>query len=283
MEFLYGWFEKFASMTWVTIAALAAALIGAGAALIKRDKAKPVLIATGIVEALIFAAALILFAVKGGETTGFEDVDLSAAVMALIIGGLVIFMAICMIVSGRKQKWSARDIALAAMCVAMSFILSCIKLYSMPQGGSITPASFLPMVIYIAAFGPGRGLVLGCAYGLLQLIQGAYVVHPVQLLVDYPMAYGAMALGGLVRYIKMPRWLKLPSAVVLGYLGRYAMAVLSGTVFFAEYAGGQNAFVYSAVYNLSYLGFDCLVCAIVAFLPAFARLTDSVRKGSLGA
>ena len=92
------------------------------------------------------------------------------------------------------------------------------------------------------------------------------------------MAFGALALGGVVHNMKMSNALKLPVAVVLGYIGRYVMAVLSGAVFFAEYAGEQNAWVYSLVYNITYLGPDCLVCAIVALIPGMAGLTERIRK-----
>ena len=66
-------------------------------------------------------------------------------------------------------------------------------------------------------------------------------------------------------------------AVLLAAVGRYAMAVLSGTVFFAEYAGDQNALVYSLVYNISYIGPDVLVCMIVSCIPGMARLVDVIR------
>ena len=266
-----NWFEEFSEFTWFTIALLAVALLGGIFALIKRDKAKPIMAIAGIAEIIIIAAAFI---------TGrpFEGVDRGSGLYIVIIAILIIVMALIMIISGRKDKWGARDIAYAAMCVAMSFILSCIKLFTMPQGGTITPASLLPMMVYTAAFGPARGLVVGCAYGLLQLFQGAYVIHPMQMLVDYPMAFGALALGGFANYIKMPERLKLPAAVVLGYIGRYIMAVLSGVIFFAEYAGDQGALIYSLVYNISYLGPDCVVCALVALIPGFGRLINMLKK-----
>lgn len=275
-----NWFEDFGEFTWFTIAMLAVALVGGIFALIKRDRTKLIMTITCIAEAAIIVAALATFFVIGNaEGSAFEDISISAALFSLIIALLVIVMVAIMVISGRKEKWGARDIAYAAMCVAMSFILSYIELFSMPQGGSITPASLLPIMIYIVAFGPARGLVVGFAYGLLQLLQGATVIHPLQLLVDYPMAFGALALGGVVYGMKsMPRSLKLPVAVVLGYIGRYVMAVLSGAVFFAEYAGEQNAWIYSLGYNITYLGPDCLVCVIVSLIPGMAGLTERIRK-----
>lgn len=274
-----NWFEDFGEFTWFTVAILAVALIGGIFALVKRQRTRLIMGIVCAVEAVIIAAALFMFIFAGnGEGSPFEGVSISAAAFSAIIALLAVVMIAIMAISGRKEKWGARDIAYAAMCVAMSFILSSIKLYSMPQGGTITPASLLPMTIYIVAFGPARGLAVGFAYGLIQLLQGAYVVHPMQLLVDYPMAFGALALGGVVNYIKMPRMLKLPAAAMLGYLGRYVMAVLSGAVFFAEYAGGQNAWIYSLGYNITYLGPDCLVCVAVSLIPGIAGLTERIRR-----
>ena len=271
-------FEDFTEFGVFTVAFLLIAIVGGIAALIKKQHAKRAMLITGIAEAVVLVAALITFAVRGTSSAVFADISLGTGLYTAMVIILLAFMAVVMVISGRKKPWTPRDIAFAAMCVAMSFILSCIKLFTMPQGGTITPASLLPMMVYTAAFGPARGLVVGCAYGLLQLFQGAYVIHPMQMLVDYPMAFGALALGGFANYIKMPERLKLPAAVVLGYIGRYIMAVLSGVIFFAEYAGDQGALIYSLVYDISYLGPDCVVCALVAFIPGFGRLINMLKK-----
>lgn len=262
-----------------TIAFLAVALVGGVAALVQKQYAKRIMIGVGVLEAAVVISGLIYFAtLKDASGTVFEGVELGTGLYSLIVALLIAVMAAIMVLSGRRERWTPRDVASAAMCVAMSFILSCIRLFEMPQGGSITPASLLPMTIYILAFGPARGLVVGFAYGLLQLFQGAYIIHPMQMLVDYPMAFGALALGGVVKYIKMPDALKLPAAVLLGYVGRYIMAVLSGVIFFAEYAGEEGALIYSLVYNVSYLGPDCVVCMAVSLIPGFGRLIKSLQK-----
>ena len=93
------------------------------------------------------------------------------------------------------------------------------------------------------------------------------------------MAFGALALGGFARYLPLNKKLQLPVAVVFAYVGRYLMAVLSGVAFFGEYAPeGQSALAYSLVYNITYLGPDCVVCALISLIPGFDRLTESLRK-----
>ena len=190
----------------------------------------------------------------------------------------LIMAAVALAAGSRKIKWDSRRLAMGAMCIAIAFVLSCIRLFRMPQGGSITPAAMLPLVMFMVAGGPLPGFVVGCAYGLLQLITDPYVIHFVQLLVDYPLAYGAMILGCLAMLLPIQKRWKLPVAVLLAGVGRYVMAVLSGVVFFAEYAGEQNALVYSLGYNISYLGPDTLVCAVVACIPGMSRLVDMIQK-----
>ena len=194
-----------------------------------------------------------------------------ALLVALFAAGVILAMG------SRKTQWNSHSVAMGAMCIAIAFVLSCIRLYRMPQGGSITPASMLPLVMFMVACGPLQGFVVGCAFGLLQLITDPYVIHPIQLLVDYPLAYGAMILGCLATALPVDKRWKLPLAALLAGLGRYAMAVLSGAIFFAEYAGEQNAWVYSLVYNISYIGPDVLVCMLVACIPGMPRLVERIR------
>ena len=91
-----------------------------------------------------------------------------AIVAALVIVGIVLFA-----VTRDQKKWTARMLANAALCIALSFILSYIRLYKLPQGGSITLASMLPIFLFAYAYGVGPGMLVGAAYGILQIIQQA--------------------------------------------------------------------------------------------------------------
>lgn len=194
-----------------------------------------------------------------------------------VILGLLVAMFFALTFGAKRAKWNARRLANAAMCIAIAFVLSLIKIWEMPQGGTITPASMLPLVLFCLAAGPWQGIAMGCAYGMLQLLDNPYVIHPVQLLVDYPLAFGAVALACVAAKIPVRDSVKLPIAVLLGFVGRYIMAVISGTVFFAEHAGDQNALIYSLGYNIAYLGPDCIVCMLVACVPGMSRLWKSMK------
>lgn len=197
----------------------------------------------------------------------------TAAIVAVL---LVMGILMC---TQKKDSWTTRRLAYAAMCIAIAFVLSCIKLFRMPQGGSVTPASMLPLILFALACGPVQGLVVGCAFGLLQLVEDFYVIHPVQLLVDYPMAFAALALACLANLlpVKSDR-IKLPVAVLLGYFGRYIMATISGAVFFADGLAGFDAWKFSLGYNLSYLGWEALIAVLLSCIPGFTRILNLMRR-----
>lgn len=189
-----------------------------------------------------------------------------AIIVALVIIGVILFA-----ITNSKKKWSVRMLANAALCIALSFILSYIRLYKLPQGGSITLASMLPIFLFAYAYGVAPGMLVGMAYGFLQFIQDAYFVHPVELLLDYPLAFAMLGLAGLAgRFSK--QWGLIPG-IVLGTFGRFVCAFLSGVIFFGMYAPeGQNVLVYSAVYNGFYLIPEAIICIVLAMIPQIRRL-----------
>ena len=209
-----------------------------------------------------------------------EESGLAATSSLIAIAAVAVLMVVLLILSAKQVKWNASMIAKAAVCIALSYLLSTIRLFRMPMGGTVTPVSLLPLILFSMAFGAKEGVVIGCAAGLLQLLVDPYVIHPIQLLVDYPMSYAAIALCCVAKVLPLPKVLRLPVGVILGYMGKFLMAVLSGVVFFAEYAGDQGALIYSLSYNFSYIWPEMLTCAAIAFIPAVAKLPELLSKNS---
>lgn len=195
----------------------------------------------------------------------------------VVILVLLLFFALVLTVGAKNAKWDARVLAHAAVCLAVSFVLASLRLFRMVNGGSITPVSMLPLILFALAYGPVRGFVVGCAFGLLNLIQDPWVIHPIQLLLDYPFAYAALVLCCLSKHIKLaPRW-QMVLAVPLGYFGRFVIAVLSGVVFFADAAGPEGALLYSMGYNASYLAPEAIAGVLLMMIPGMARLPEMMR------
>ena len=117
-----------------------------------------------------------------------------------ILAALVVLALVVTLMGVKKTKWTAQVLANAALCVALSFVLSYIRLYKMPQGGSITLASMLPIFLFAYAYGTAPGMFVGLAYGFLQWMQdGFYMLTPVEGVLDYLLAYTLLGLCGLAR------------------------------------------------------------------------------------
>lgn len=194
-------------------------------------------------------------------------------VAVLLVGGLVVYRQFK---SESKTVWSTRMLALGAVCMALSNVLSMIKLFDMPQGGSITPASMLPLMLFAYVYGVGPGMTVGAVYGVMQFMIEPYFLSVPQMLLDYPIAFAMVGLAGLFSKNEN-RALGLSLGVVLGSLGRFVAAVLSGVVFFAEYAGDQNPWVYSIGYNGAYMLPECIICVVLA-LAVGLRLIQQLSK-----
>ena len=183
------------------------------------------------------------------------------------IGALVVMVGLLIYLAKRPQKEGKMDVralTYGALCMAMSFVLSYIKLYSMPLGGSVTLASMLPLLWYSNKFGMRNGFIAGAAYGLLQLIQKPEIYHWVQVLLDYPLAFMMLGLAGSVKNLQL--------GSILGVAGRWICHIISGAVFFGEWMpeGWSNAWVYSAAYNGAYLLVDLIICIVLSFVLAKA-------------
>lgn len=189
----------------------------------------------------------------------------------------VIVIVLFLILRGNKdeqKKTNTKALTISALSVALSVALGMIKVFEMPQGGAVTLVSMLPIAVCGYLLGTRRAVMAGICVGLLNLILDPYVVHPAQLLIDYPLAFGALGLSGLMRNRKNGLLL----GFLVGLLGRYFCAVLSGIIFFGDYAAeGFNAVTWSFWYNLTYLGVDGLITVVVISLPPIKSMIDRLK------
>ena len=175
----------------------------------------------------------------------------------------------------RKTKLSVKQLAFCAVAVALATILSNIKLFHFPTGGSITLLSMLVAVFPGYWFGLGAGILTGVSYGVLQLIIDPYVLFPMQLVVDSFLAFGALGLSGLFCNAKNG----LVKGYITGVLGRFVFAVISGWIFFGSYAWeGWNGFTYSLVYNAIYIFAEAIITVIILLLPPVKSAMARIKK-----
>ncbi len=138
----------------------------------------------------------------------------------------------------------------------------------LPQGGSVTLASMVPLFWFALRRGLRWGVEAGIVYGLVHMVISGDIYYPTQIILDYPLAFGALGLAGAFR--KRP-----VIGVGVGMLGRFICHFISGVAFFGQYAWeGWNVYAYSAAYNATYLVPEFIVSAIILFVLLKGSLLD---------
>ena len=210
-----------------------------------------------------------------GETT-YVPTTLGNICLVILILALL-GVAMCFI-RKRSKKMTVKQLAFCAVSIALGTVLSYIKVFSFPTGGSITLLSMLVICLPGYWFGLGAGIMTGVAYGVLQMLIDPYILYPMQLVMDYLLAFGALGLAGLFAKRKHG----MIPGYITGVLGRYVFAVLSGWIFFGMYAWeGWNPLLYSVVYNGIYIFAEAIVTIVILLLPPVKKAMEIVKKEAL--
>lgn len=218
--------------------------------------------------------SIINFLVAADTETG-SYYPTTAGNVALFLLIALLFVAMFAFGGSGKRKAGAKQLTFSAVAVALSVIASIFTVFNLPFGGSITlfRMFFICLIGYL--YGTRSGILAGIACGFLDLILKPYVVHPVQLLMDYPIAFGCLGLSGIFAKSK----LGLVKGYITGVAGRYICHVLSGAIFFSLYAGNQHPMIYSLGYNATYIVPEAVVTLILLALPPVqAALTEIKRQ-----
>ncbi len=174
-----------------------------------------------------------------------------------------------------KQSFSVKGLAVSGVCIALAYVLSFVKLFSAPLGGSVTLCStfFICLIGYF--YGWRYSLTAGLAYGILQFVQKPEIYAPLQVIIDYGLAFTALGLSGFFKDKKFG----LQIGYFVGVTGRFIFSTISGFVFFAEYAPeGWNPLVYSASYNGSYIYIEAIGTLLILIIPAVSHAIERVRN-----
>lgn len=196
--------------------------------------------------------------------------------------GLLVFLMVAALIAAcfftgkdKKSHFSVKQLVFAAMCVTLAMLTSMVKFFNLPMGGSVTLFSmfFITFVGYL--YGLRAGLTAALAYGLLQLIAGPYIISIPQLVCDYILAFGALGLSGLFHNKKHG----MIKGYLLGIFGRLVFAVLSGVIFFGQYAAdyGMAPFTYSLAYNGIYIGAEGILTIILISIPVVSHSLNRIR------
>jgi thiamine transporter len=209
---------------------------------------------------------------------GFAEAPKHPTAIFAVIGLVILAIIFAKV---RKVKLTTSIITNVGVALALGTVLKMVKFFQLPNGGSATLGSMVPILLIALFYGSEIGLLTGLLFGLLDFILGPYIMHPVQVLFDYPLAFTALGIAG---FFKDKGKVQMLIGVILAISGRFLFHFISGIVFYGSYAEpGQTAAAYSFFYNLSYLGPEAVLCIIVLAILPVKQLYASIVKPRLNA
>ncbi len=228
----------------------------------------------------MFTKAVFLFT----ESDGAYSITTLGTLLFTVLFLAVVIAATLLIGKKKDEKLtntaSVRKLTFSAISIAIAFTLSCIKLFPMPWGGSVTLFSMFFITIVGYWYGLGTGLMVAFAYSILQFFQdgGSYILTPLQVCCDYFFAFAALGLSGFFRSKK--------NGIVWGYLtgvlGRLVFASIAGYLYWMDYMPDSFpkslSAVYPILYNLAYLGVEAVLTLVVYFIPAVKNTITKITN-----
>ncbi len=166
-----------------------------------------------------------------------------------------------------KSYSKTRILVEGALMVALATILSMIKVFEMPFGGSVTLLSMLPLVLMSFRHGTRWGLLTAFVHSVLQMVLGFSNVGycPTLLsqvgciLLDYILAFTALGLAYAFSRPFKNRFVGVIVGTAIVCAIRFLCSWLSGMLIWGSYkdyyewAVNMPVWLYSLVYNGNYM------------------------------
>ena len=175
-------------------------------------------------------------------------------------------------VAKTNRNNNLKRLALCAIMIALATVLSIFPKIEAPFGGSITVGSMVPIMLVSFVYGPKWGIPVAVGYSIIQLMLGTSsvakegftpLVFICCLLIDYILAYSVLCACGFFTIKKTTIVRVILGTLTAGML-RYLCHFISGILFWGIYAPeGWNVFLYSIVYNGSYMIPDTIICIVI--------------------
>ena len=200
-----------------------------------------------------------------------------------IIAGIVLFLAAIYFAGkhSEKHKLTTRQLVFCAVAMALAFVTSYLKIFTLPWGGSVTLCSMLFIVLVANWYGVGTGITVGLAYGILQFIQEPYVFSFFQVCCDYILAFATLGVAGF--FAKQSHGLL--KGYIVAVIARGAFHALGGYLYWMSYMPDNFpkslTAIYPIVYNYSYLLAEGIITVIVISIPAVSKALTQVKKAAI--
>ncbi len=229
---------------------------------------------------------MFLFSLLSVSDTTTKTVTIVSVIAAIIL--LSVIALLCLKGKNGAYRYETKHIAFAGVALGASFVLSYLKVSPVLYGGSITLASFVPVLLYAYVFGAGEGLLVGVIFGLLNFLSGPYILTPMTFVLDYLLAFASIAVMGFFGKGKLAKN-SAAKAFVLGtvavYLLRFIAHLCSGFIYFAQDAiwvefpawAVSSAFLYSFIYQCVYIPADCAIACVAGFALAKTNMLTKIQ------
>lgn len=189
-----------------------------------------------------------------------------------LISVSVILILILFFFYSRKIKFTTKILINVSLLIGVSLILHFLGIYHLPQGGIITLGGMIPLLLISFRYGVGIGIFAGFVFGLINILQDPFILHPMQVLLDYPLPPMAMGLAGF-----FPK--KIFLGVIISFGGRFLCHFLSGIIFFSSYAPeGMSPAEYSFVVNASHMFTEMFLCCLLIKILPLGRLLSAMKE-----
>lgn len=190
-------------------------------------------------------------------------------------------------------KFNTTRLVETALAFAIATVLSLVKIFEMPWGGSVTLCSSLPIILISYRYGIKWGIFSGFVFSILQLLTGLSALKGISgvaviasIFLDFILAFTFLGLGGIFRNSFKNKKISFCLGIILTLFLRYICSFLSGVIIWGSYAketlqslGGDlangilNTFdgvalevVYSALYNGAYMLPELIITLVIGLL-----------------
>ncbi len=199
--------------------------------------------------------------------------------VCIVVGLILVIVAVYFAgKSSGRPGMGTRQLVFCAMAMALAFVTSYIRLFTLPWGGSITLCSMLFIVLTANWYGTRTGILVGLSYGILQFIQEPFVLSFFQVCCDYILAFAALGVAGFFAHKKNG----LLWGYIVAVLARGVFHTLGGYLYWMDYMPDSFPValksVYPIVYNYSYLLAEGLITVIILMIPAVSRGLGRVKE-----
>ena len=170
-----------------------------------------------------------------------------------------------------KRNSNIKRLCVSAIMIALATVLSLIKVYTLPLGGSITLLSMVPIAFLSVSYGMGWGFFSAFVYSLIQMLLDLAAISSWGLtpaifvgciMFDYILAYTALGIAGVFR---KKGTIGVVLGVCLALFLRFVSHFMSGIILFRSYEMFNSPFLWSLFYNGSYMLPEMIFTALGTF------------------